>query len=94
MKYIVFWEFCPEDFDKVIEKYRKHTEEVEKFPDKYPEVLFPSHSMAGETKGFQVVEATSNQMTNAVLAWRPLLNLKYVPIFEVTKVVEKYLKSK
>jgi len=65
MKYVVFWEFCPEDFDKVIEKYRKYIEEVGKFPDKYPEVLFPSHSMAGETKGFQVVEATSNQMTNA-----------------------------
>jgi len=47
MKYAVFWEFCPSDFDKAVGKFRKYVEEVEKSPDKYPEVLFPSHSMAG-----------------------------------------------
>jgi len=47
MKYVVFWEFCPSDFDKAVGKFRKYVEEVEKSPDKYPEVLFPSHSMAG-----------------------------------------------
>ncbi len=94
MKYIVFWEFCPEDFDKVIERYLAFGKEVEKHPDKYPKVIFSSHSMAGETKGFEVVEATSEQIADDVLYWMGLVKLKFVPIFEAAKIVEKYLKSK
>lgn len=94
MKYIAFWEFCPEDFDKVVDKYLKMREDREKNPDKYPEVLFPSHSTAGKTEGLQVVEATADQIMDAVLYWRPLLKLKYVPLIESAKIVEKYLKSK
>ena len=94
MKYIVFFEFCPEDFNKVIEKFLEFAEDSEKHPEKYPEILFPSHSMAGETKGFEVVEATPDQIANDTLFWMELVTLKFVPIFESAKIVEKYLKSK
>ena len=94
MKYIVFWEFCPEDIDKVLERYLASGEEVEKHPDKYPRVIFSSHSMAGETKGFEVVEATSEQMTNDITFWMGFLTLKFVPILEAAKIAESYLKSK
>ena len=94
MKYIVFWEFCPEDFDKVIERYLAFGKEVEKHPDKYPKVIFSSHSMAGETKGFEVVEATSEQMTDDINFWMGFLTLKFVPILESAKTVKSYLKSK
>jgi hypothetical protein len=94
MKYIVFWEFCPEDFDKVLEKYQAFGKEVEKHPDKYPKVIFPSHSMAGETKGFEVVEATEEQMMDDISFWVGFLKLKFVPILEAAKTVESYLKSK
>jgi len=94
VKYIVFWEFCPEDIDKVIEQFVAFGKGVEKHPDKYPEILFHSHGMAGETKGFEVVEATSEQITDDVLYWVGSLTLKFVPIFEAAKVVESYLKSK
>ena len=94
MKYILFWEFCPEDFDKVIERYIALGKEVEKHPDKYPKTLFPSHSMAGKTKGFEIVEATPEQMTNAIIFWKGDLTLKFVPILEAVKIVESYLKSK
>ncbi len=95
MKYIEFWKFCPEDFDKVIAKYIEfNTEEKKKHPDKYPKVIFSSYSMAGETKGFEVVEATSEQIEDDVLYWMGLITLKFVPIFESAKLVEKYLKSK
>ena len=94
MKYIVFWEFCPEDIDKAVEKHQAFGKEVEKHPDKYPEILFPSHWMAGETKGFEVVEATSEQMTEDINAWMGILKQKYVPILEPAKVIESYLKLK
>ena len=94
MKYILFWEFCPEDNDKVIEMYLALGKEVEKHPDKYPKTIFPSHSMAGKTKGFEIVEATSEQMTHAIIYWMGLLALKFVPILAAAKIVEKYLKSK
>jgi len=94
VKYILFWEFCPEDFDKVIERYLALGKEVEKHPDKYPKVIFSSHSMAGETKGFEIVEATSEQMTDAIIFWKGDLTLKFVPILESAKIVESYLKSK
>ena len=35
MKYIVFWEYKPEDLGKVVEKYRQFMEEHEKTPEKY-----------------------------------------------------------
>ena len=94
MKYIVFWEYRPEDFDKVIERFIAYAKEVEKHPDKYPKVLFPTHSMAGETKGIEIIEATSDQMTNEVLYWMGLVPLRFVPLHEAAKVVETYLKSK
>jgi len=94
MKYIVFWEFCPEDFDKVVERYQALGKEVEKHPDKYGKVLFPGHAMAGETKGFEIVEATSEQMIDDINFWMGLLTLKFVPILEAAKLVESYLKSK
>jgi hypothetical protein len=94
VKYIEFWEFCPKDFDEVIERFIAFGKEVEKHPDKYPEILFSSHGMAGETKGFEVVEATSEQIEDDIIFWTGLVTLKFVPIFEAAKIVEKYLKSK
>ena len=94
MKYITFFEYCPEDFDKVVETYQAFGKDREKHPEKYPEVIFPSHGMAGRSKGFQIVEATSEQMRTAVLFWRGILRLKFVPILDSAKVVESYLKSK
>ncbi len=94
MKYILLWEFCPEDFDKAVEKHQAYGKDREKHPDKYAEVLFPSHWMAGETKGFEVVEATSEQIKNEMLFWIKILTVKFVPILEPAKVIESYLKSK
>ena len=50
--------------------------------------------MAGETKGIEIIEATSDQMTNEVLYWMGLVPLRFVPLHEAAKVVETYLKSK
>ena len=94
MKYIVFWEFCPKDIDKVMERVQVFGKEVEKNPDKFPKVIFSSHAMGGETKGFEIVEATSEQLTDDMTFWVGLVTLKFVPILEGTKFVESYMKSK
>lgn len=94
MKYIAFWEFCPEDLDKVIEKYNALLEGREKAPEKYAETLFPPHSMGGENKGFTIVEATPEQMTNTILHYMPVMKLKYVPILESRKIIETRMKMK
>ncbi len=94
MKYIVFWEFCPEDFDKVLENVQTFSKDSEKHPDKYPEVIFSTHSLAGETKGFEIVEATVEQMADDIAFWVGSVTLKFVPILDTAKIVEKYLKSK
>jgi hypothetical protein len=94
LKYIVFWEFCPEDMDKVIKKTVNIQQEAEKNPGKYPEYIFPPHSIGGQTKGFSVVEATPEQTVNGILYWHPELKLKYMPIYETAKITEQYMKSK
>jgi hypothetical protein len=56
MKYIVFWEFCPEDVDKVIAKTVKAREIREKEPGRFGEYLFPPQ-LTGRCKGFSIARA-------------------------------------
>ena len=95
MKYICFWEFKPEDFDKMIEKYKQAMEGREKVPEKFPKILFGPYSLGGEWKGFTVYEdATPEQMTNLILHYTPEEKMKFVPIFEGAKFIEIYMKMK
>ena len=95
MKYICFWEFKPEDFDKIIEKYKQAMKDREKFPEKFPKILFPPHSLGGEWKGFTIYETdTPEPLLNLVLHYSPEEKMKFVPILESVKALELYLKMK
>ena len=94
MKYICFWKFKPEDFDKIIEKYKQRMEDIEKVPDKFPKILFGPYSLGGEWKGFTVYDAKPEQITNLVLHYMPEEKMKFVPIFDGAKVIELYLEMK
>ena len=94
MKYIVFWEFCPEDLDKVMQKSVKAQKEAVENPDKYSKYLLPPHSIGAQSKGFSVVEGTPEQIVNGVLFWSPEMKLKYMPIIESAKFIEQYMKTK
>ena len=94
MKYIAFWEYKPEDIDKVIEIYSQIQKEREKDPKKFTKQLFPPHGMGGEHAGFTIVEATSEQILNTVLLYSPEVTLRYVPIFESTKYIELHQNTK
>ena len=94
MKYIVFWEFCPEDIDKVIEKSKQAMAEREKGSEKFPKIIFPAHSLCDEFKGFTIEEATPEQIANLVFQYMPEMRVKFVPILESAKIIEQYLKMK
>jgi hypothetical protein len=94
MKYICFWEFEPEDFDTIIKKYKQRMGDREKFPEKFPKILFGPYSLGGEWKGFTVYDATPEQMINLVLHYTPEEKMKFVPIFNGAKIIERWEKMK
>ena len=74
MKYIAYWEYDFKDADKVLEKLELQEKEIEKFPQKYPKELFPSHETLEGAKGFDIIEATQDQLRNEALFWLPELH--------------------
>jgi len=93
-KYISFAEHCFEDFDKILEKEKRYGEEDKKFPGKYPKSIFPEHDMGGETKSFEVFEATPEQIINETVFWAPEVKFTFVPITESPKFWIAYQKSR
>ena len=95
MNYIAFWEFKPEDLEKVIEKFKYAMAEREKGTGKFPKILFPPHSIGGEYKGFTIYEdATPEQLMNVTMYFSPEEKVKFMPIFEVAKLIELSQKMK
>lgn len=95
MKYIAFWEFNPEDFEKVIEKFMQIRAERNTGAKKYPKSLSAAFTMVGEPKGFQLFETDDpEQLVNLSLHYVPLVKFKFIPIIESTKGVEIYHKMK
>ena len=95
MKYVAFWSICPEDWDKVIEKFRLAMAERAKGSDKFPKVLVENYAIAGQWRGFMLYEdATPEQLANVTLYYRPEVKFEFLPIMEATKVIEIYMKTK
>jgi len=94
LKYIVHWEFCPDDVEKVIAKTKKAAEIREKEPERFPKQLYPPQST--ETgKGFTLVEVTDpEQFNNSQAYWFPEMKQKFVPCDDASKQIELYMKSK
>jgi hypothetical protein len=93
VRYIVFWEFCPEDFDKVLAKNMLSAEMRQKEPERYGEYLLPPQEM-GYCKGFTISEATPEQVLNSRVFWFPEMKMKFVPCGDVSNWIEAYMKTK
>lgn len=92
MRFIVYYEFCPEDFDKVITKMRKLQEERKKYPGKYPKTLFPPQ-VTGYCKGFTLFDVENEEQRARIgMHYFPELKLKWVPISNSSDIIELYLK--
>jgi hypothetical protein len=95
MKFILFFEFNPEDFDKVIEINETFVENKTKNPEKYPELIFGPYFLGDEFKGFDVVEASnSEQLMNNILHYAPTVKIKFQPILDGYQAIELYQKRK
>jgi len=95
VKYIAFVEYDPEDFDKVIEKFRQAMAEREKGTGKFPKQIFPAHHLGGQHKAFTIYEdPTEEQLNNVIAHYTPEAEFKLVPLIDSAKFISTYLKMK
>lgn len=87
MKFIVFWEMCPEDREKVLARGVEYVKERKQNPGKYGRYMRLQDGtgigfrMIGKYQGFSLAEYdTDEQMQNTVEFWTPLMTFKFVPI--------------
>jgi hypothetical protein len=89
MKYISYWEYCPEDARKVIEKFKKRS-------DLKIKTLYGPCHVGLETKGFTIFEADSSEvLADYASYYIPVLSMKIYPINDSSQMViswEKYNK--
>jgi len=95
VKYLVHYEFNPEDFDKVIPLFQKMQELRQKGSNDYPKSLTPTYGIVGGTTGFFIAEVeNSTQMTNHYLHYHPIIQFTWEPIEESATVITAYMKKK
>lgn len=93
MKYVCYWEMCPEDLDKVIPLFQK-MRELRGKPG-YPKELSPTYGFGGQLKGFTLYEVEDpQQITNHYLHYHPVLKMEWKPITEAADFVATYMKKK
>ncbi len=89
MKYISYWEYCPEDSHKVIEKFKKRS-------DLKIKTLYGPCHVGLETKGFTIFETDSPEaLADYASYYIPDLSMKIYPINDSSQMVsswEKYHK--
>ncbi len=95
MKCIVFWEFCPENREKVLAKAKEWEKELKQNPEKYGRIMHLQDGtgigfgMIGKSKGFNLMKVDKEeQMQNMVLFWTPLMKLTHIPIIQ-TRVAKR-----
>jgi len=95
MNIVAFYKLKPEDFDELIKKFQEVMAERETKPDKYPKVLFGPVTTGGQWKGFVVYDNPTGEQLNAlIIQFKGILSIKFVPIYDVAKFIEQYMKSK
>jgi hypothetical protein len=91
MKYIAFFEYRMEDFEKCLEKRNESIKMRGKNPEKYFKVLYPVMLMEGGETGFAIIEASDEeQLTNTILHYGSLMKWNFVPVYDLEAVIEKF----
>jgi hypothetical protein len=95
MKVMSFLEYCPEDFEKILAKFRSAMADREKGSKKFPKYAFTTHGVGGEAKTVQVYEDPTEEQLNAlVIHYMPEGKFKFVPLLDAGKFIEQYNKEK
>ena len=95
MKVLAFGEFCPENFEKVVEKFRQVMADRQRGSVKYPKLVFPPHAVGGEFKTVMIYEDPTEEQLNAlVIHYMPEMTLKFVNLADAGKFIEQYNKER
>ena len=95
MDFIGYFEYKPEDFDKIIKLFRKAMEAREKDKEKFPKMVYGPVGMAGGWKGFTVYkDPTQKQMNSLVIHYMPYMTFKFISLTPASEMIEQYLKEK
>lgn len=95
MKVLTYTYFCPENFEKVADKFKLAMLERQKGSEKFPKMVLPPHVISGEFKIVVIYEnPTEEQLNNIMLHYLPVMTFDFVPLTEYTKLMEKYFKEK
>jgi hypothetical protein len=94
MRFIVYFEFCPEDTDKALALFDKNSEMRAKDPNALPKIVFPAQYI-DNGKGFVIVEVTDpDQWARGYVSGIPDIKWKTVACGDFSKWRETYEKSK
>jgi hypothetical protein len=95
VKVLAFGEYCPEDFEKVAERFRQAMAERQRGSVKFPKMIFPPHGISGESKTVMVYDDPTEEQLNAlVIHYLPVMTFKFMPLLEATKFIEQYNKER
>ena len=95
MKVLAFGELCPEDFEKVRDKFRSGMAEREKGSKKFPKMIFPPHMVSGEFKNVMIYEDPTEEQLNAlVIHYMPEMTFKFMTLEDAGKFIEQYAEEK
>jgi hypothetical protein len=84
MRYIAFWEFDSDDFDRVLKLSQAWDEEVKKHHEWYPKFVFPSQTyIDGHAKGFYIIEGEHTQLRRMSHFAFPEFKFTFIPIMDV-----------
>lgn len=89
MNFIVFWEYDPDELEKVVKRLKEFEKELKKNPSKYPKMTFGPYLFGGESKGITVCDIEDDeQPVNFHLYFQAELKMSFVPIVEVDTALE------
>jgi len=98
MKFVGFYEVKPEDFAKVIPKFQEAHAARTTAPNKFPKIVFDTHSMSVEGdkwKGLTIYEdPTEEQLNNLTIHYHPEVTFQFVQMSSAASFIPQFLKMK
>lgn len=98
MKFVGFYEMNPEDFAEVIPKFTEAHAARKTAPDKFPKIVFDTHSLSAEGskwKGMTIYEdPTEEQLNNLIIHYHPEVVFQFVPLMPAESFIPQFVKMK
>jgi len=89
VKFLVHFEFCPDDLEMALENIK-----LDKETDKHLKYLIPLQR-TGQGNCFTIIEITDlNQYRNAIKSYFPKIKVQYTPCNDIPEWVKQFMKSK